>query len=72
MEVDQYSQDMPRNSLNKLIGKKGNIIDIGDFNLPNFRWAECELSVRPDRTVLVGRYMTVLLKYWMTITMYRL
>ena len=39
---------MLRNSLNKLIDKKGNIMVTGDFNLPKFTWADYEPSIRQD------------------------
>ena len=47
-EDDQDSLDMLRNSLEKLNGKKGNIMVVGDFNLPKFTWTDCEPSIRPD------------------------
>ena len=47
-EGDQDSLDGLRSSLDGLIGKKGNIIVVGDFNLPKFTWVDCEPSVRLD------------------------
>ena len=47
-EDDQDSLDGLRNFLDRLIGKKGNIIVVGDFNLPKFTWVDCEPSVRLD------------------------
>ena len=47
-EDDQDSLDGLRSSLDGLTGKKGNIIVVGDFNLPKFTWVDCEPSVRPD------------------------
>ncbi|MCG8035186.1 MAG: hypothetical protein JAZ03_23820, partial [Candidatus Thiodiazotropha taylori] len=49
-EDDQDSLDMLRSSLDKLLGKKGNILVLGDFNLPKFSWVECEPSIKPDCT----------------------
>ena len=39
---------MLKNSLDKLNGKKGTIMVVGDFNLPKFTWTDCEPSIRPD------------------------
>ena len=47
-EDDQDSLDMLKNSLDKLNGKKGTIMVVGDFNLPKFTWTDCEPSIRPD------------------------
>ena len=63
-EDDQDNLGMLRNSLDKLIGKKGNIMVIGDFNLQKFTLTASHLS---NRTVLVGQCMAVLRKY-LTIT----
>ena len=49
-EGDQESLDMLRCSLDKLVGKKGNILVLGDFNLPKFSWNDCEPSVKPGCT----------------------
>ena len=49
-EDDQNSLDMLRCSLERLIGKKGNILVLGDFNLPKFSWVDCEPSIKPDCT----------------------
>ena len=35
-EDDQSNLDMLRSSLDKFVGKKGNIMVVGDFNLPKF------------------------------------
>ena len=47
-EDDQDSLDMLRNSLDKLVGKKDNIMVVGDLNLPKFTWVDCEPSIKPD------------------------
>ena len=44
-EDNQDSLDRLRNSLDGLTGKKGNIIVVGDFNLPKFTWVDCKPSV---------------------------
>ena len=49
-EDDQNSLDMLRCSLERVIGKKGNILVLGDFNLPIFSWVDCEPSIKPDCT----------------------
>ena len=69
-EDDQDSLDMLRKSLDKLVGKKGNIMVVGDFNLPKFTWVDCEPSIKPD--CLVSVCMTVLWRYMMTITLFKL
>ena len=47
-EDDQDSLDKLRDSLDKLAGKKGNIMVVSDFSLPKFTWVDCEPSIRPD------------------------
>ena len=46
-EDDQSNLDMLRSSLDKFVGKKGNIMVVGDFNLPKFTWGDCEPSIKP-------------------------
>ena len=42
------SLEMLRWSLERLIGEKGNILVLGDFNLPKFSWFDSEPSINPD------------------------
>ena len=43
-EDNQDSRDILKNSLDKLIGKKGNIMVIGDFNLLKLTWVPVPLG----------------------------
>ena len=48
-EDDKDRLGMLRNSMGKLIGKKGNIMVVGDFNLPKFTWADCGPSMNQNQ-----------------------
>ena len=66
-EDDQYNLDMFRCSLDKLAGKKGNILDFGDFNLPQF--TRLTTSHQSNQTVALGQCTILLKTFWMISTL---